>query len=270
MIGMGEDINLSARYAAILHILIDEHIKTGAPVGSERISRLMNMRISPATVRNVMRDLDEMGFLRQPHTSAGRVPTAKAFRYYISNMMKSHRSRLTMEEKEKISRLFTGEFSDILHLLEDVGKILATLSHELSLIVTPTGEELVLHRIELIPLDEKRLVMILVTDSGLTRSIIMEFPDMLGSRLELLKNNLNRRLSGLKFSEIKRTISQRLADLEEIYGSSMTRLIKYAQEIFHVSDETKAVYGRENILDKPEFSNPEKLRQVMELYKMPS
>ncbi len=211
-----------------------------------------------------MQDLEELGFVRQPHTSAGRVPTAAALRYYITNMMKP--KKLTTTERKAIEEVFLGEFSDILQLLEGLGKILAALSDELGLIVVPTGEELILHRIELIPVSTTRLVMVLVTRSGLTRSILMEIPEIPAKKVEALRDGLNQRLSGLKFSEIKKTINERLADLERLYGSFTTKLIHSAEEIFKMEDEIAALFGRENIIQKPEFSDPDRLRQVMELF----
>lgn len=254
---------IGPRYEQVLRVLIEEHIKTGRPVGSRTISKRLGGVISPATVRNIMQDLEDMGFVRQPHTSAGRVPTAAALRYYIANMMKP--KKLSKKERETIERVFLGDFTDILQLLEDLGKILAALSNELSLIVAPVGEELVLHRIELIPVSSERVVMVLVTRSGLTRSMVMEIPDMVPRRIEMLGELLNQRLAGLKFSEIKQTITERLADLEKLYGSFTTKLIRSAEEIFRIEEDFTGIFGRENILEKPEFSSPERLRQIMEI-----
>jgi len=255
---------LSSRFELVLRELINEHIHTGQPVGSRTISKRLGNALSPATVRNVMQDLEEMGFVRQPHTSAGRVPTANALRYYIKFLMKP--KRLSTREQQKIEKIFLGEFSDILQLLEGVGKILASISDELGLIVSPSGEELILHRIELIPITSDRLVMVLVTKSGLTRSLMMDIPSMPRNKLDMIKEGLNQRLSGLKFSEIRKTISERLADLEVLYGSFTTKIIQSAEEIFKMEDEIAALFGRENIVNKPEFSNPDELQEILELF----
>ena len=258
-----DEIKLSARYEHVLRLLIDEHIRTGASVGSRTISKMLSETLSSATVRNIMQDLEDMGLVRQPHTSAGRVPTTVALRYYITNMMKP--KKLTEEEQKTIEKIFLGEFSDILQLLEGLGKILAALSDELGLIIAPAGEELILHRLEIVPLSSTHIVMVLVTKTGLTKSMIMEIPDIPRTKIENLKERLNQRLSGLKFCEIKTTISERLSDLERLFGSFTTRLIHSAEQIFKMEDEVTALFGRENILRKPEFADPERLRQVMEL-----
>jgi len=254
---------LPGRYENILKILVDEHIKTARPVGSRTISRRMGGAISPATVRNIMQDLEEMGLVMQPHTSAGRVPTASAFKYYVTHIMKP--KRLSPTEKQKIEEIFLADFSDILELLENLGTILAKLSKELGFIVAPAGEELILHRIELIPIAENKVVMVLVTRSGLTRSIMMDVKDRNIKNFELLGQLLNERLSGLTFTEIKKTIAKRLSDLERLYGSFMTRLIKSAKEIFRISEEYAELFGRENIIEKPEFSDAKTLRKIIEL-----
>jgi len=254
---------LSPRNENIFKILIEEHIRTAEPIGSRTISKLMVSSLSAASVRNVMQDLEEMGFLRHPHTSAGRVPTTMAFRYYISEIMRP--KKLAKSERKKMENIFLSEFSDILQLLESLGIILAELTKELGLIISPRGEELVLHRIELIPLGSQKVVMVLVTKTGFTRSIVMEFKDMKTEKFDLLANILNERLSGLRFNEIKRTISERLADFDKFYGSFLNTLISSAEEIFKIEDEYPLLFGRENILGKPEFSDPEKLHQIMEL-----
>ena len=247
-----------------MRVLIEAHILTGNPVGSRTISKKLGGVLSPATVRNMMTDLEEIGFLWQPHTSAGRVPTALAMRYYISHMMKPE--KLSPLERKTIERAFLGDFTDLLQLLESIGKILATLSDELGLIVAPTGEELILHKIELIPVTSTRLVMVLIMRSGLTRSIVMDFPDLESDKLRELGNMLNQRLSGLKFSDIKKSISERLHDLRRLYGDFTSRLIQSAEEIFKLEDEITALFGRDNILKKPEFSDQEKQSQIIELF----
>ncbi|MCD6596008.1 heat-inducible transcription repressor HrcA [bacterium] len=252
---------ISQRAGNILRILIEEHIRTGEPVGSRLISKKFGAVLSSATVRNVMKDLEELGFLWQPHTSAGRVPTASAIRYYISYLMKP--KKLDLQERNAIEQVFFGEFTDLLQLLEGIGKILAALSNELGLIIAPTGEELILHKLEFIPITSNRIVVVLITHSGLTRSIVMEFDDINTRKLEELGERVNQRLSGLTFSEIKREIKIRLADLNRLYGNFTSKLIQSAEEIFKLEDEITAIFGRENIIEKPEFADQKQLGQVM-------
>ena len=262
---MNETVNIeiSPRGQEILRIIIEEHIRTGQPVGSRLVSKKLGGALSPATVRNVMQDLEEVGLLWQPHTSAGRVPTALAIRYYISNMMKP--KKLTRSEKNRIERVFLSDFTDLLQLLENVGKVLATLSNELSVIISPGGEEMILHKIELIPLSSERVVLVLVTRTGMTRSIVMECRGIDPRKLEEFGQRLNERLSGLTFSEIKETIKDRIADLQRIYGNFSSKLLQSAREIFSLEDEIAAVFGRENIVKKPEFADQKQLSQVMSL-----
>ncbi len=262
---MNETVNIqiSQRGKEILRIIIEEHIRTGQPVGSRFVSKKLGGALSPATVRNVMQDLEEVGLLWQPHTSAGRVPTALAIKYYINNMMKP--KKLTVAEKRKIEQVFLNDFTDLLQLLENVGRVLAALSNEISVIVSPGGEEMILHKIELIPLSTERVVLVLVTRSGMTKSIVMECHGIDARKLEEFGQRLNERLSGLTFSEIKRTISERIADLQKIYGNFSSKLIKSAREIFSVEDEVTAVFGRENIVKKPEFADQRQLSQVMSI-----
>jgi heat-inducible transcriptional repressor len=235
----------------------------GEPVGSRTISKILGRSYSPATIRNIMQDFEDMGLVRQPHTSAGRVPTVSALKFYISQMMNP--KILTDEERRSIESLFFGDVSDILQVLDGLGKILATLSTELALIISPTGEEIVLHRIELIPMTTNRIVMVLVTKAGLTRTIMLEVPEFSAVTIEKLQDDLNRRLSGYKFSTIIDSIAERLSDLEKLYGSFTTKLVLSAGEIFKIEGNVAAIFGRENILKKPEFADPEVLRQVMEL-----
>jgi len=171
--------------------------------------------------------------------------------------------KLDLQERNAIEQVFFGEFTDLLQLLEGIGKILAALSNELGLIIAPTGEELILHKLEFIPITSNRIVVVLITHSGLTRSIVMEFDDINTRKLEELGERVNQRLSGLTFSEIKREIKIRLADLNRLYGNFTSKLIQSAEEIFKLEDEITAIFGRENIIEKPEFADQKQLGQVM-------
>ncbi|MCD6531819.1 heat-inducible transcription repressor HrcA [bacterium] len=262
---MNETVNIeiSQRGKQILRIIIEEHMRTGRPVGSRFVSKKLGGAISPATVRNVMQDLEEVGLLWQPHTSAGRVPTALALRYYLANMMKP--KKLTFAEKKEIEQVFLNDFTDILQLMENVGRVLAALSNEISVIVSPGGEDMILHKIELIPISSKNVVLVLVTRTGMTRSIVMECNGIEPRKLEEFGQRLNERLAGLTFSEIKKTIRERIADLQRIYSSFSSKLVQSAREIFSVEDEVTAVFGRENIVKKPEFSDQRQLSQLMSI-----
>lgn len=261
------NLRLADRLELILRVLVEEHIKSGEPVGSRTISKRLGEALSPATVRNCMSDLEEIGYLWQPHSSAGRTPTASGLKYYITHLMKP--DRIASAERRRIEQLFIGEVTDLLLVLEGVGKLLATISCELGLIIAPAGEDIVLHKVEILPVSSARTILVLVTRGGLTRSVVLDFSAGIDLRyMQELSSKLNERLSGATFGEIKLTIAARLMDLERSYGSFASRIIRSANDIFRLEDDVASLFGRDNILRKREFSDPASFEQVLSLFEL--
>ena len=164
--------NLSDREKQILYNLIDYYIQSADPVGSRVIANKFRMGISSATIRNTLQDLEEMGLVLQPHTSAGRIPTDLGYRVYVDYLLRPE--DLTPGEKDTISDAILKEGRGLKEILGQTCKVLGDITHQLGVSIAPRFDEGTLQRLELIPISEGRIMVVVVVKSGLARSVILE------------------------------------------------------------------------------------------------
>ncbi len=162
---------LSERKQRILALIIESYIATGEPVGSKALSLSMGNSVSSATIRNDMADLSELGFLEQPHTSAGRIPSEKGYRYYIDNLMIAHEPGI--EEQERIKAWLQSYSGEPDQLLKKAGSILSELTDCVAISSAPSDDEALIKRIELIPLSQKTAMIVLLATSGILKSMVV-------------------------------------------------------------------------------------------------
>jgi len=256
--------SLTEREKEILRSLIEHYITTAEPVGSRSIAGKYGMGISSATIRNTLQDLEEMGLIKQPHTSAGRVPTDKGYRIYVDDLLEPE--TLTRSEQERIEKQIALDYAAVENLLEQTSHILGLVSNQLGVTIGPRFEQEILTHVDLIPVAEKKVLIVLAIKSGLVRSILLEADSPLkGKELDETKVILNERLCGLSLGMIRKDMDQRVKDA----SSGNPRLIrlfldsKYA--ILNFPDvEQIHLGGTANILSQPEFRNYEKLRSLIQ------
>ena len=257
--------NLTKRERLVFQSLINHYVATAEPVGSTVVAQKYRLGISPATVRNTMQDLEEMGLVTQPHPSAGRVPTDKGYRVYVDSMME--RVTLTPSEEEQIRREIHPDYVAVEDILEQTARVLAAVSKQLGLTITPRFDQGVLTRINLIPVAEKKILVILAVKHGLVKTVLLEAEsDIDAEQVEQTARVLNERLSGLTLGEIKDSIDLRLREsttadpkLIKIFLDSAENLLSFTEtEEMHLG-------GTTNILDQPEFKDREKLRGLIEV-----
>lgn len=257
--------NLTDREKQILKALIDHYINTAEPVASGMISKSYNIQLSSASIRNTLKDLEDMGFISQPHTSAGRVPTNTGYRNYVDYLLTPE--VLTEAEKELIKKEMKTEFSAVDHILEQTSRILSNLSEQLGIAATPKFDSAILTKLEMIPVAEKRLMVVLVVKSGLVKSILIEVEANLPDRAinETVKV-LNERLCGLTLAEIKRTIRERVKNSNAGDPKLIKLFIEGPREIWDFSpDQNLHFGGTAKLLQQPEFQNPRDVAKMMEL-----
>jgi len=238
--------NLTDREKQILYNLITFYINTADPVGSRSIANKFKMGISSATIRNTLQDLEEQGLLQQPHTSAGRIPTDLGYRIYVDYLLKPE--DLTAKEKEQIK------------------SVLGDITHQLGVSIAPRFEEGILKRLELIPLTNERVMVVVVVKSGLARSVILEIETTITeSSLREVEIVLNERLSGLTLGEIRRSITERLADVSG-KGRLIKMIVDSKSKIWR--DDRSGdihVWGADYLVKQPEFSDPELISRLMKI-----
>jgi len=256
---------LTDRERLVLDAIVRNFILTTNPVASSFIARNSHLAFSAATIRNIMVQLEEKGYIYQPHTSAGRVPTTAGYRLYVDYIMK--RSRLSTIEKEKIRQALNTNPGDFENLLRESSRILAHLTHQLGIIVSPHLDEGVFHRMDITRLSSERLLLVISIKSGMVKTIMLEVDSKIPTaQVESLRRVINERLSGLKIKDIRNKFKEIVKDIRNEKSGLIHIFIQSAGQIFNFADETQIfLNGTYNIMRQPEFSNNEKISGVVEL-----
>ncbi len=261
---MTDSRELNGRERQVLGIIIQAYVVTATPVGSRYIAQNFNMGFSDATIRNVMAELESEGYISQPHTSAGRIPTDKGYRYYVDLIMTfqslGEREKKKIEENLSIDR--KGTSSDV--LLSAV-KVLGTISRQLSVVLSPTLSNATFEKLDLVLLSSTRMMVIISIQSLFVKTIVMELDlELSRQTVNEVVDVLNQRLTGLTLAEIRRSIARRLSDC--VCDSALKNLIvRSAGTLFDESPVFERLYisGTEYIVDQPEFKQPEKVRELI-------
>ena len=250
----------------VLGELVKIYIETAQPVSSLQIAQNSRISASPATIRNILAELEAHGFVYQPHTSAGRVPLTPAYRAYVDMLMK--KSRLTPEEKQQITTpLNTGYDLDLQDVLNEVSRILAHLSKQLGIIISPRVEQGIFERMELIPLSSERLLIVISVKSGFVKTITLEIPQMVQpEKLHLVNQILNERLQGMKIADIKKTFSVIVKDIQHEDSGLVRLFLQRADRLFNFADDIDLYFkGTHNILQSPDFHDISAITSVVEM-----
>jgi heat-inducible transcriptional repressor len=261
---------LTDRERQILEAVIRSYVETAVPAGSRTISRRFRLGVSPATIRNTMKDLEEKGFLFHPHTSAGRVPTDKAYRVYVDELMRI-RPLDTVERFQLVQEISAGG-SAIESILRRAAQSLGVLTQELGVALGPRMEQAVLEKLELVRLTSEKLILVLSLRGGAVRTIFIEVPGEIADEALLeVQLVLNERLAGLSLGEIRVSLDSRLRDVTTGPGSSelLNIFLQEGDALFDLpmpDDAQAVVLGQASLLaDKPEFASGERMRRLIEM-----
>ncbi|MCL6591181.1 MAG: heat-inducible transcriptional repressor HrcA [Firmicutes bacterium] len=256
---------LDERKKRILKVVTDDYIASAEPVGSRTIARRYDLGLSPATIRNEMSDLEESGYLEQPHTSAGRVPSERGYRYYVDALMGLQ--RLTDAEVELIYRELEQYQQEIESLIHQTSKVLAQLTKYPSMVLAPQIETAVCRHIQLVKLSETTVLVVIVVDTGSVENKIIELQSEISTEeLDRLSVLLNEKLRGRSLADMRfnllNEISSELVFQNQFFNDALRLLIhSMAQK------PTERVYidGATKILEQPEFADIQKFKPLMSL-----
>jgi heat-inducible transcriptional repressor len=266
---------LSGRERRVLEAVIRSYVETAEPAGSRTLSRRFGLDVSPATIRNTMSDLEEKGFLFHPHTSAGRVPTNKAYRAYVDSLLalppvKVETGRLA----EEIAG--TSGSSPIETILRRAAQTLGVLTQELGVAVGPRLDISILRRLELVRVSSDRLLMVLTLEGGVMRTVFVEVPgEIADTALAAVTAVLNDRLTGLTLGEIRSSLPVRLRDATSDRSASelLNIFLQEGEQIFDAAlpmAEGQVVLGAASVLaDQPEFAGAGSMRRLLALTETP-
>lgn len=255
---------LDERSRTLLKTLIERYIAEGQPVGSRALSKYSGLDLSAATVRNVMADLEELGFISSPHTSAGRVPTARGYRLFVDRL-------LTMQplDREKITAI-EGQLhpSQPQHLISSASQLLSGLTHFAGIVLTPRRRAPTIRQIEFLSLSEKRILLIIVTADGDVQNRIL-FPERAytPSELTTAANHLNQYFAGQDLHSIRTRVQEELLSLRGDLQQLMAAALAAGDDALQKSDEQYVISGERNLLEVEEFSsNMKRLRELFDLF----
>ena len=249
----------------ILLTIIRTYIETAQPVGSQAVSKMSHLGVSPATIRNVMAELEEEGYLTHPHTSAGRIPTNKGYRFYVDHFLQEE--RLTKEEWHQIEAVYQKREKLAEEIMQKTAQLLSRMTQQVAVCVSPSLASSALKRFEMIPLENRRFILVLISNTGLVKNVVVDLEEEI-HRDELIRlcNFLNSELSGMSLVETMASLYRRLLDER----GSFFHICKRAQYILEQSgimdaEEVFFLEGTGTILEKPEFQNSERARPVLKI-----
>lgn len=250
----------------ILHVIIDEYIRYAEPVGSRSISKRSDVGFSSATIRNEMADLEELGFLKQPHTSAGRIPSQKGYRYYVDHLIQL--GRLSTEDMERLKSLFAEKIIKMEEITQHAASILSQMTNYTSIALGPKIFETCFHRFQLLPLDENTAVAMIVTNTGHVENKIVPMPvGMSITELDQVIHLLNTKLVGVPLYKLRSQLYLEIGHEMGRYISQVQQFMTMVESLLMNDDKHREVFlsGTANILTQPEFKDVDKVKTIWQL-----
>ncbi len=268
MVSIEDSTNsLNERTQRLLKVLVESYISDGHPLGSRTLAKLSELDISPATVRNVMADLEELGYVESPHTSAGRVPTTKGYRLFVDTMLKVQpvNSKVISQLVENLNPNQT-----VNSLVESASGLLSGLTSMAGVVTLPKHERAEFRQIEFLPLSDQRVLAILVTNQKEVQNRILHTErEYTESELQQAANYLNELCEGQDLVAARQKILDELNKVREHMNDLMRSAVEMGEKVFSDSDSEKAdfvVVGQTNLMEYDELSDIEKLRNLFEAF----
>jgi len=260
-------MQMDERKKKILRAIVQDYVNTAEPVGSRTIARKFDLGISPATIRNEMSDMEELGLIEQPHTSAGWIPSDAGYRYYVDWLMEKH--DITDEEKEFIERETTKRIAEIQSVIAHSSKLLSELTRLTSVVLGPNKSKSPFSQMHFLPYEPGKAIMVVVKENGMVENQIVDIGENVTAEdLQRIAAVLNKKMKGYSVTEIRRSI------LQEIYNELARQryLINNALELLAAilnkdPDESNKLYlgGTINMLNQPEFRDVEKFKTLLQV-----
>jgi len=264
----GEVMSIEDRKIKILQAIINDYIRTGDPVGSRTIAKNYNLGIGSATIRNEMADLEDMGYLEQPHASAGRIPSSKGYRLYVDKLMDSQ--RLTVEEDLKIKQyIIDSAMLEVDKIVRQTSALLSELTKLTCVIESPSVKKSFVKSIQLIKVDEYNLVSVFLTDTGLIKNHMLKLNSGVPKIETLMRINqvINNRLVNLSIEEINleviNNLKKDLGEYEEIFNA----ILPVLYETLNATDSSEVfMEGTTNIFNYAEYNDIDKAKEILSLF----
>jgi heat-inducible transcriptional repressor len=253
---------MNDRHQGVLRAIVQDYIRTAEPVGSRTLSRKYGFSLSPATIRTIMSDLEDSGYVAQPHTSAGRVPTDKGYRLYVDNLM--DRAPLSREEVERIEQRVGPSAAEADDLLREAGKLLFALSPYVAVALAPRLQDSRFQRVEFVSLARDRVLVILLADSGLVHhKTVMVEEAITQDDLDRMARYLSDLLKGRTLHEVRDLLVAQMAEEKALYDRLLAQALRLgAQALAGDTEADVYVAGAARIADQPEFADIQRMKSL--------
>lgn len=260
-----EKDRLDERKSRILQAVTDDYISSAEPVGSRTIARKYDLGLSPATIRNEMADLEDEGYLQQPHTSAGRIPSDRGYRYYVDALLKQ--TPLSIEEIREIQSDLDRRRNGLDDLLLQAGKLLAQITHYPSMVMSPHSPTETFRHIQFVPVNEKNVMVLVVTDTGMVENRIMPTEIQWSSEeLDQISKMMNQRLRGIPIRKLPMTVWNEIRTELAIQERCFHEAVRLLMESLHNPKKEKVYLdGTVSILQHPEFKELDRIKPLIGL-----
>ncbi len=258
---------VSERAQHFLKVLIERYIRDGQPVGSRTLARDTGLDLSPATVRNVMADLEDLGLVSSPHTSAGRIPTITGFRMFIDSLLTVE--DLKAQEISRIREDLLSGGSESNQLLASASRLLSGITHMAGVVTIPRQERTTFRQMEFLPLSDRRVLAILVTNAGEVHNRILHtHRDFDRAELDQAANFLNKSFTGQDMETVRDRVLKELNDTRENFDQRMTQALEMAGQVVSASEarEDCVIAGQTNLMEFAELSSLEQLRKLFDAF----
>jgi heat-inducible transcriptional repressor len=257
--------DLSERAQQMLRALIDCYVRDGQPVGSRTLAREAGMELSPATIRNVMSDLEELGFVCSPHTSAGRVPTVQGYRFFVDTLLTVQPLDLHSVEIMRAELDIVREPKD---LVESASGLLSGITHLAGVVTLPKHEHALFKRVEFLPLTENRVLAILVTgEDEVQNRILTTEKRHRAAELQQASNYLNELFAGRQLADVRRTLLHEMQETRSTMNSMMLTAMQMADQVLEKTvDEDFVMAGQTNLMEFRELCDIDKLRNLFDAF----
>jgi len=261
------ELELDNRRREILREIIRGFIQSGEPVGSRTVSKIYPEGLSAASIRNIMSDLEEMGYLMQPHTSAGRVPTDRGYRYYVDSLLTE--KEVPRSDRERVAEAvrLQGGLPEVLH---EISRVISRITHQVGFVVSPDHTRAVLRHIEFISLGSRRILAILVDRSGVIHNRVAETSEEISQdELDKIGRFLVAEYQGKTLMEIREALLQKMREEKARFDSLLSRAIALGTQFLQAQEETHKqvfVQGTSNILQPHDFADMEEMKRIFETF----
>ena len=256
-------MELDERKTVILKAIIKNYLETGEPVGSRTISKYTDLNLSSATIRNEMADLEELGFIVQPHTSAGRIPSDKGYRFYVDSMMQEHE-----KEVEQLKDVLLEREEKLDHMLKQAAKLMAVNTNYATMVTTPRNSRNTIKFLQLSKMDDAHILAVIVIEGNVIKNTVIDVEEALNDETMLKLNILlNTHLNGLSAEEINLGLISSLKQQAGMYGPIIAEVIDAVAETIK-EDEDLEIYtsGTNNIFKYPELSDNQKASDLINAF----